>query len=177
MKHYLPKNTEDGAALIITLLIVVLLATISVSFFSTARIEQTATRNYTSKTQAEQFATMATQQAMAKIQKGFTVNGTATTVITTQPGAIRQFIFQMELSHQIRRSSFFPELVTPHQMEPRISTTSRIQEMRHPAPPPTNGQSPETRARRSTFHSRRYVTRQENSSAASPTMRMMKAPS
>ena len=93
MKHYLPKNTEDGAALIITLLIVVLLATISVSFFSTTRTEQTATRNYTSKTQAEQFATMATQQAMAKIQKGFTVNGTATTVITTQPGAIRQFIF------------------------------------------------------------------------------------
>ena len=94
MKHYLPKNTEDGAALIITLLIVVLLATISVSFFSTTRTEQTATRNYTAKTNAEQFATMATQQAMAKIQKGFTVNGTATTVITTQPGAIWQFVFQ-----------------------------------------------------------------------------------
>ena len=94
MKHYLPKNTEDGAALIITLLIVVLLVTISVSFFSTTRTEQTATRNYTSKTQAEQFATMATQQAMAKIQQGFTVNATGTTVITTQPGAIRQFVFQ-----------------------------------------------------------------------------------
>lgn len=93
MKHYLPKKTEDGAALIITLLIVVLLATISVSFFSTTRTEQTATRNYTSKTQAEQFATMATQQAMAKIQQGFTVNATGTTVITTQPGAIRQFVF------------------------------------------------------------------------------------
>jgi Tfp pilus assembly protein PilX len=94
MKHYLPKNTEDGAALIVTLLIVVLLATISVSFFSTARIEQTATRNYTSKTQAEQFAILATQQAMAKIQKGFTASGTGTTVITTQPGAIWQFVFQ-----------------------------------------------------------------------------------
>lgn len=93
MKHYLPKNKEDGAALIITLLIVVLLATISVSFFSTTRTEQTATRNYTSKTQAEQFATMATQQAMAKIQQGFTVNGTGTTVITTQPGAIWQYTF------------------------------------------------------------------------------------
>ena len=94
MKHYLPKNTEDGAALIITLLIVVLLATISVSFFSTTRTEQTATRNYTSKTQAEQFAILATQQAMAKIQEGFTAGGTGTTVITTQPGAIWQFVFQ-----------------------------------------------------------------------------------
>lgn len=94
MKHYLPKNTEDGAALIITLLIVVLLATISVSFFSTTRTEQTATRNYTAKTQAEQFATLATQEAMAKIQQGFTANATGTTVITTQPGAIRQFVFE-----------------------------------------------------------------------------------
>jgi len=93
MKHYFQKNTEDGAALIITLLIVVLLVTISVSFFSTSRTEQTATRNYSAKTNAEQFASMATQQAFAKIQEGFTLNGTATTVISTQPGSIRQFRF------------------------------------------------------------------------------------
>jgi len=42
---------------------------------------------------AEQFAISATEQAMAKIQLGFTVNGTGTTVITTQPGAITQFVF------------------------------------------------------------------------------------
>jgi Tfp pilus assembly protein PilX len=98
MKHYLPKNTEDGAALIITLLIVVLLATISVSFFSTTRTEQTATRNYTSKTQAEQFATMATQQAMATLQSAFndtgSMSGNYTGVVTSQPGAIKKFFFQ-----------------------------------------------------------------------------------
>jgi Tfp pilus assembly protein PilX len=101
MKHYLPKSKEDGAALIVTLLIVVLLATISVSFFSTARIEQTATRNYTSKTQAEQFAILATQQAMAKLQAGFiTSNATSgtgstihTQVVTTQPGQITKYFF------------------------------------------------------------------------------------
>lgn len=37
-------------------------------------------------------ATTATQQAMAKIQQGFNTTN-ATTVITTQPGAIRQFVF------------------------------------------------------------------------------------
>jgi Tfp pilus assembly protein PilX len=93
LKRYLPKNAEDASALIITLLVVVLLSTIAVSFLSTARIEQTATRNYSSKTMAEQFAISATEQAMAKIQEGFTVNGTATTIITTQPGAIWQFTF------------------------------------------------------------------------------------
>ena len=93
MKHYLPKNTEDGAALIITLLIVVLLTTISVSFFSTTRTEQTATRNYTAKTNAEQFATMATQQAMATLQKAFNGNATGTGVVVSQPGAIHKYFF------------------------------------------------------------------------------------
>ena len=72
---------------------IVLLSAIVTSFLSSARTEHTATRNYTSKTRAEQFASSATQQAMAKIQQGFTVNGTGTTVITTQPGAITQFVF------------------------------------------------------------------------------------
>ena len=94
MKHYLPKNAEDASALILTLLVIVLLSTVVTSFLSSTRTEQTATRNYTSKTQAEQFASSATQQAMAKIQQGFTVNGTGnTTVITTQPGAISQYTF------------------------------------------------------------------------------------
>ena len=93
MKRYFPKNAEDASALILTLLVIVLLSTIVTSFLSSTRTEQTATRNYTSKTQAEQFAISATQQAMAKIQQGFTVNGTATTVITTQPGAIWQYTF------------------------------------------------------------------------------------
>ena len=93
MKRYLPKNAEDASALILTLLVIVLLSTIVTSFLSSTRTEQTATRNYTSKTQADMLASSATQQAMAKIQQGFTVNGTATTIITTQPGAIRQFVF------------------------------------------------------------------------------------
>ena len=93
MKRYFPKNAEDASALILTLLVIVLLSTIVTSFLSSTRTEQTATRNYTSKTQAEMLVNNATQQAMAKIQQGFTVNGNATTVITTQPGAIRQFVF------------------------------------------------------------------------------------
>ena len=93
MKRYLPKNAEDASALVITLLVVLLLTTIAVSFLSTARLEQTATRNYSAKTMAEQFAISATEQAVAKIEQGFAVNGTATTVTTTQPGAIWQFTF------------------------------------------------------------------------------------
>ncbi|NBS53940.1 MAG: hypothetical protein EBS96_15265, partial [Spartobacteria bacterium] len=92
MKRYLPKNAEDASALVLTLLVIVLLSAIVVSFLSSTRTEQIATSNYTSKVKAEMLATTATQQAMAKIQQGF--NTTAnTTVITTQPGAIRQFVF------------------------------------------------------------------------------------
>ena len=93
MRRCLPKNAEDASALIITLLVVLLLTTIAVSFLSTARLEQAATRNYSAKIRAEQFAISATEQAMAKIEQGFAVNGTATTVTTTQPGAIWQFTF------------------------------------------------------------------------------------
>jgi hypothetical protein len=85
--------SASGSALILTLLITALLATIAVSFLSTSRIEQIAARNFSRQSAASGLAEMATQQAMAQIQQGFTVNGTGTTVITTQPGAITQFVF------------------------------------------------------------------------------------
>ena len=91
MKHYLPKNAEDASALILTLLVIVLLSTVVTSFLSSTRTEQTATRNYTSKTQAEQFATSATQQAMATLQSAFNGNGTGTAIVVSQPGAIGKY--------------------------------------------------------------------------------------
>jgi Tfp pilus assembly protein PilX len=94
MKRYFPKNAEDASALILTLLVIVLLSTIVTSFLSSTRTEQTATRNYTSKTQAEQFATSATQQAMATLQGAFNGNGTGTGVVTSQPGRITKYFFQ-----------------------------------------------------------------------------------
>jgi Tfp pilus assembly protein PilX len=96
LKHLLASKTrqsDHGSALILTLLITALLATIVVSFLSTSRVEQIAARNFSRQNAATGLAEMATQQAMAKIQQGFTVNGTGTTIITTQPGAIRQFVF------------------------------------------------------------------------------------
>ena len=90
MKRQFPKNPEDASALILTLLVIVLLSTIVTSFLSTSRTEQTATRNYTSKTQAEQFAASATQQAMATMQVALnTGNGTA--IVVSQPGAIGKY--------------------------------------------------------------------------------------
>jgi hypothetical protein len=86
-------RSESGSALVLVLLITALLATSVVSFLATARIEQLAARNFTLQNNAAGLAGLATQQAMAKIQQGFTVSGNATTVITTQPGAIRQFQF------------------------------------------------------------------------------------
>ena len=47
------------------------------------------------------FATTATQQAMAKIQQGFTVGTGNTTVITTQPGAIWQFTFSSGICNAV----------------------------------------------------------------------------
>ena len=101
MKRYLPKNAEDASALVLTLLVIVLLSAIVTSFLSSTRTEQTATRNYTSKTQAEMLVNTATQQAMAKIQQGFnTTNATSgsssgnnTQVVTTQPGRITKYFF------------------------------------------------------------------------------------
>jgi hypothetical protein len=84
----------SGSALILTLLITALLATITVSFLSTSRVEQIAAKNFSRQNAASGLAELATGQAIAQIQKGFTVNGTGTTVITSQPGAIRQFVFQ-----------------------------------------------------------------------------------
>jgi hypothetical protein len=87
------KSSDSGSALILVLLITALLATIAVSFLSTSRVEMIAAKNFSRQNAASGLAEMATQQAMAQIQQGFTVNGTATIVITTQPGAIRQFTF------------------------------------------------------------------------------------
>jgi hypothetical protein len=85
--------SDSGSALILTLLITALLATITVSFLSTSRVEQIAARNFSRQNAASGLAELATGQAMAQIQKGFTANGTGTAVITTQPGAIQQFVF------------------------------------------------------------------------------------
>ena len=90
-------TSASGSALILVLLITALLATIAVSFLSTSRVEQIAAKNFSRQNAASGLAELATQQAMAKIQEGFTINGTGnttTTVITSQPGAIRQFVFQ-----------------------------------------------------------------------------------
>ncbi|MCX6964530.1 MAG: hypothetical protein NTW41_04170 [Verrucomicrobia bacterium] len=94
IKRFL-KNSQatSGSALILVLLITSLLATIAVSFLSTSRVEQIAAKNFSRQNAASGLAEMATQQAMGKVQQGFTVNGTGTTVITTQPGAITQFVF------------------------------------------------------------------------------------
>jgi len=94
VKRYLPKNAEDASALILTLLVIVLLSTIVTSFLSSTRTEQTATRNYTSKTQADMLASSATQQAMANLQSAFNDNGTGTGVVTSQPGRITKYFFQ-----------------------------------------------------------------------------------
>ena len=94
IKRFLENSqATSGSALILVLLITALLATITVSFLSTTRIEQIAAKNFSRQNAASGLAEMATQQAMGKIQQGFTVNGTGTTVITTQPGAITQFVF------------------------------------------------------------------------------------
>ena len=94
MKRYLPKNAEDASALILTLLVIVLLSTIVTSFLSSTRTEQTATRNYTSKTQAEMLASSATQQAMAALQSAFNGNGNGTAIVTSQPGGITKYFFR-----------------------------------------------------------------------------------
>ena len=86
-------RSDSGSALILTLILTALLATIAVSFLSTSRVEQIAAKNFSRQNAASGLAELATQQAMAKIQQGFTVNGTATTIITTQPGAIWQYTF------------------------------------------------------------------------------------
>lgn len=92
------QSHEEASALILVLLITALLATIAVSFLSTSRVEMMAARNFSRQNAAAGLAELATQQAMAQIQKGFNAtggNGTGnfTTVITTQPGAINKYFF------------------------------------------------------------------------------------
>lgn len=86
-------HSNSGSSLVLVLLITALLATIAVSFLSTSRVEMMAARNFSRQNAAAGLAEMATQQAMAQIQRGFTINGTGTRILTTQPGAIRQFVF------------------------------------------------------------------------------------
>ena len=88
-----PTSEASGSALVLVLLVTALLTTIVVSFLSTSRVEQMATRNFSRQNAASGLAELATQQAMGKIQEGFTISGNGTTVIATQPGAIRQFEF------------------------------------------------------------------------------------
>jgi hypothetical protein len=91
-------HSVSGSALVLTLLITALLATIVVSFLSTSRIEMMAARNFSRQNAAAGLAELATQQAMAKIQLGFNttanMTGNYTSVVTTQPGAIHKYFFQ-----------------------------------------------------------------------------------
>jgi hypothetical protein len=92
------RHSASGSALVLTLLITALLATIVVSFLSTSRVEMMAARNFSRQTAASGLAELATQQAMAKIQLGFNttanMTGNYTSVVTTQPGAIHKYFFQ-----------------------------------------------------------------------------------
>ncbi|MFZ9965245.1 MAG: hypothetical protein ACO3GO_08560, partial [Terrimicrobiaceae bacterium] len=91
-------HSASGSALVLTLLITALLATIVVSFLSTSRIEQIAARNFSRQNAAAGLAELATQQAMAQIQLGFNttanMTGNYSSVVTTQPGAIHKYFFQ-----------------------------------------------------------------------------------
>ncbi len=101
LKHLLASKTrqsDHGSALILTLLITALLATIVVSFLSTSRVEQIAARNFSRQNAASGLAEMATQQAMANLQTAFNDNGSMTgryaAVVTSQPGGITKYFFQ-----------------------------------------------------------------------------------
>jgi hypothetical protein len=85
--------SSSGSALILTLLITALLATITVSFLSTSRVEQIAARNFSRQNAASGLAELATGQAMASIQTAFNGNGTGTGIVVTQPGAISKYFF------------------------------------------------------------------------------------
>jgi hypothetical protein len=91
-------HSVSGSALVLTLLITALLATIVVSFLSTSRVEMMAARNFSRQNAASGLAELATQQAMAKIQLGFNttanMTGNYSSVVTTQPGAIHKYFFQ-----------------------------------------------------------------------------------
>lgn len=82
--HSRPKH---GAALIVTLLVLVLLVVIVTGFLSTTRVEQMASRNFTYQAQAQQMAMAGVQQAIAQLNDAFSNNATVTN-FTTQPGLI-----------------------------------------------------------------------------------------
>jgi hypothetical protein len=86
-------SSDSGSSLILTLLLVAILSLVAVGFLSTSKIEVQAARNFSRQNAAAGLAELATGQAMAQIQNGFTISNNGTVVITTQPGAIRQFIF------------------------------------------------------------------------------------
>jgi Tfp pilus assembly protein PilX len=99
----------SGSALIIVLLMIVLLATIAVSFLSTARVEQIATRNFTRQTAARGLADLATGEAMATIAEGFTPADPASTAVTvTQPGQIRTYEFSGNGAPVATTNELFP---------------------------------------------------------------------
>ena len=93
-----PTSESSGSALVLVLLVTAQLTTIVVSFLSTSRVEQMATRNFSRQNAASGFAELATQQAMANIYLGFNTTGNLTgnytAVVTTQPGAIHKYFFQ-----------------------------------------------------------------------------------
>lgn len=100
---------SHGSALILVLLMIVLLATIAVSFLSTARIEQIATRNFTRQIAAQTLADMATGEAMAKIAEGFNkTNSNATIVTISQPGRIRSYEFTAGGTPTVTTNELFP---------------------------------------------------------------------
>jgi hypothetical protein len=96
-----PTSEASGSALVLVLLVTALLTTIVVSFLSTSRVEQMATRNFSRQNAASGFAELATQQAMGKIQLGFNTSnatsgsstGNNTQIVTTQPGRITKYFF------------------------------------------------------------------------------------
>lgn len=95
MSHPSRRATQSvcGSALVLVLLVTALLATITVSFLSTSRVEQIAAKNFSRQNAAAGLAEMATQQAMASIQTAFNGNGTGTGIVVTQPGAISKYFF------------------------------------------------------------------------------------
>lgn len=81
-------HPKHGAALIVTLLVLVLLVVIVTGFLSTTRVEQMASRNFTYQAQAQQMAMAGIQQALAQLNKSFPTNTANITNFTTQPGLI-----------------------------------------------------------------------------------------
>lgn len=94
MKTITRQNSDTGSALVLVLLITALLSTITVSFLSTSRVEQTASQNLSRQNAAHAVAEIATQEAMSEIQRGFnSASSNGTSIVITQPGRIMSFTF------------------------------------------------------------------------------------